>query len=325
MAEKCNACGKFLPAADRVTCTKCSSMCHRRCVNIPQGAQAPPSWICPDCKANVPRANTDGTPLRGQPHTTTETTQVMPNVNEDIRTFREEIRKASEECRIWREEVAELRSIMKSMGDKIEELEKRVDDIEKVVAEGGSNKALEATVSQLKMDLDERDQELLLNDVDIAGITEEDNESVQHLVLACATKLGVPLDERDIVSCKRVGLRRTGTQEDSRPRAVTVRLARRSVRDELIKAARVRRGLSTEGLGLRGSPRPLYVNERLTRTNRQLFNRAREIAKKLSWRFVWTREGRVFVRQDQGAPATRIRSSGDLERVFGPGSGLSVM
>lgn len=323
MALKCNACGKFLSAADKVTCTRCSGTSHRACVNMPQGSQVPAAWLCPDCKASMPRANTDGTPIKGQPHTSNSTdSAVEPADLNLIQKFREEVKKASEECKIWREEVADIRSIMNSMADRIDKLERRVEDLEKlrssaVGVESEANKALEAAVSQLKSDLDERDQELLLNDVDIAGIPEEDNESVQHLVLACATKLGVPLDERDIVSCRRVGVRRTEAQEEPRPRAVTVRLARRSTRDQLLKAARVRRGLNTEGLGLRAPPRPIYLNERLTRTNRQIFNKAREIAKKLSWRFVWTREGRVFVRRDHGAPASRIRSCGELERVFG--------
>ncbi|KAL0860160.1 hypothetical protein ABMA27_010467 [Loxostege sticticalis] len=312
MAPKCNACGKFLSAADKVTCTKCSGTHHRACVTMPQGSQTPAAWLCPSgqsCKASLPRANTDGTPIKGQPHTSSSTDSAVDTADVNlIQKFREEVKKASEECKIWREEVADIRSIMNSMADRLEKLEKRVEDIEQlrssaVGVEGEANKALEVAVFQLKCELDERDQELLLNNVDIAGIPEEDNESVQHLVLACATKLGVPLDDRDIVSCRRVGLQ--------------VRLARRSTRDQLIKAARVRRGLNTEGLGLRAPPRLIYLNERLTRTNRQIFNKAREIAKKLSWRFVWTREGQVFIRRDHGAPASRIRSCGELERVFG--------
>ncbi|KAL0810917.1 hypothetical protein ABMA28_010216 [Loxostege sticticalis] len=330
MVPKCNACGKFMPAADRATCTKCSGMCHRACVNIPQGTPVPASWMCPDCKASLPRANADCTPIKGQSltltPTATEPTPEVPDIYLDLSKFREEMRLASEECKIWREEVAEMRSIMKSMAQRIETLENRVDGLEKNSAlgfEGGAYKELEAAVSQLKIDLNERDQELLLNDVDIAGIPEEENESVQHLVLACATKLGVPLEERDIVSCRRVGMRKAEVQ-DARPRAVTVRLARRSLRDQIIKAARVRRGINTDGLGLRAPLRPLYVNERLTRTNRQLFNRAREMAKKFGWRFVWTREGHVFARQDHGAPAARIRSLADIES-FWERSGLFVV
>ncbi|XP_028159361.1 uncharacterized protein LOC114352101 [Ostrinia furnacalis] len=341
MAPKCNACGRFLAAIEAVTCPKCTATSHRACVGIPPSAQVDSSWLCPECRARMPRANADSTPVRRavgmQMHsmdvsdledqlntTALDTTVELQTVQElslDIRTFRENMKRASEECKVWKAEMAELRSFMTSIGDRVTQLEERIGIVESQMssqrADEGAIKSLETTVSQLKRDLNERDQELLLNDVDIAGIPEEEGESVQHLVLACAAKLGVSLDERDIVGCRRVGLNRQPTEAEPRPRAITVRLARRSTRDQVLKAARVRRSLTTEGLGLRSSPRPMYVNERLTRENRQLFNQARELARKTGWRFVWTREGRVYARQEHGGPAMRIRCEEDVRRVFG--------
>ncbi|KAG7300779.1 hypothetical protein JYU34_015108 [Plutella xylostella] len=84
-----------------------------------------------------------------------------------------------------------------------------------------------------------------------------------------------------------------------------------------MKSARVRRGATTADLGLSAAPRPFYVNDRLTKTNRILFNKAREAKKQLHWRFVWTRQGRVYARQEEGKARHWIRSEGDLTRVFG--------
>lgn len=315
-------------------------MCHRACVGVPVGLQVPSSWLCPDCRAKLPRSNADSTPARGacRMHTmdqsvseeylnTTamDTTLEIQEACFDMRIFREEMRQASEECKAWKSEMAEVRLLMVSMGERMSKLEERVDVIERQVATACVNeetlttiRSLETAVSQLKTDLNDREQDLLLNDVDVAGIPEEDGESVQHLVLSCAAKLGVQLDERDLVNCARIGGGRQETQGmPLRPRVITLRLARRSIRDQLIKAARVRRSLTTEGLGLRSPPQPMYVNERLTRLNRQLFNQARELTRKAGWRFVWTREGRIYVRREHGSLACRIRNDGDLERVFG--------
>lgn len=315
-------------------------MCHRGCVGVPKGLQVASSWLCPDCKAKLSRSNADSTPAKGawglqlmdqsvveenMKTTATDTTLDMHELGLDIRSLREEIQQAGKECRAWRSEMAELRSLIVSLGERMTNLEERVDVIEKQVDTACVNeetvtiiRTLETAVTQLKTDLNDRDQDLLLNDIDLAGIPEEDGESVQHLVLACAIKLGVQLEERDVVSCARVGGgRREAQGVPLRPRAITVRLTRRSIRDQLIKSARVRRSLTTEGLGLRSPSQPMYVNERLTRANRLLFNRARELARKVGWRFVWTREGRIYMRQEHGAPATRIRSDGDLNKVFG--------
>lgn len=337
MAPKCNACGRFLAAAEGVACPKCQVVCHRACVNLPPDVQVHRSWLCPECTAKKPRANNDSTPIRraGAGHildhsmedtTATDTTMDMRESDFflETRAFREEMRLAREECRAWRQEMVDLRQMVLTIDERLGKLEQRVETLDKRMAAGGVQeganeaiKALETTVNQLKIELDERDQDLLQNDVDIAGIAEEEGESVQHLVLACAAKLGVSLDDRDIVKCSRVGVRRLESQEAPKPRVITVRLARRSTRDDILKAARVRRNTTTEGLGLRAPPRPLYVNDRLTRLNRHLFNRARELARKAGWRFVWTRDGRVYIRREQGAPASRVRSDADLERVFG--------
>ncbi|XP_059045278.1 uncharacterized protein LOC131841063 [Achroia grisella] len=181
-----------------------------------------------------------------------------------------------------------------------------------------SNKALESTIEGLRLEINDRDQELLSNDVEIVGIPEENGESVDHLVLTCVNTIGVALDERDIVSCARFGrLYGMVDGQQPRPRPVVVRLAHRATRDKILRAARVRRTITTEGMGLRSNPQRLHINERLTRTNRRLFYLAREAARRLGWRFTWTRDGRIFTRRGHGTSAHRIRVEADLDKVFG--------
>lgn len=102
-----------------------------------------------------------------------------------------------------------------------------------------------------------------------------------------------------------------------RPRPLSVRLARRSTRDALLSAARVRRRFTTEGMGLTGAARPFYINERLTKHNRQLFYKTRELAKQLQWKYVWTRDGKIYARQEHGKARYHLRTDYDFTRVFG--------
>lgn len=58
----------------------------------------------------------------------------------------------------------------------------------------------------------------------------------------------------------------SGLPRKDRPRPIIVRLARRSVREELLKSVKVRRGTTTDGLGLPiHVPQKMHINERLTR------------------------------------------------------------
>lgn len=75
-------------------------------------------------------------------------------------------------------------------------------------------------------------------------------------------------------------------------------------------------GLDTAGI-VDGDSSRFYVNERLSRVNRMLFYKSREMARRLGWRYIWTRGGRIYARRDSGAPAQRVRVEEDLGKVFG--------
>ncbi|KAF9803255.1 hypothetical protein SFRURICE_007101 [Spodoptera frugiperda] len=86
---------------------------------------------------------------------------------------------------------------------------------------------------------------------------------------------------------------------------------------QLLHAARVRRGLTTADLNLHGQPKRVYVNEHLTRSNARLFHLAREAGQRSRYKYVWTREGRIYARKEDGVSAVRIRSDADINKIFG--------
>ncbi|CAH1640908.1 unnamed protein product [Spodoptera littoralis] len=215
-----------------------------------------------------------------------------------------QLRIIMEELRNLRLEVIELRKEVKSSNDtcngRMDTIEARLQVLEERHADGPADVAVvEGVVEQLKRELNDRDQELMANDLVIANLPETPAENPVHMVKAIATKLGVSLDIRDIVYAERVGgrhLKPTSPTKPAevRPRAVMVRLARRDLRDDILDSARVRRGATTEDLGIAGSARRFYINERLTKTNQELFRKTRAAAGVHGWRFVWTRRGRIL-------------------------------
>ena len=189
--------------------------------------------------------------------------------------------------------------------------------------------SLSNAISNLQMDINDRDQEALINDLEIAGIPEFGDESALHIVSTIATKLGVEVDIRDVVSAYRVGSvrgRGAGVDENTQsaqPRRMVVRFTRRSVRDAFLRAARVRRSIRTSDMGLPShTQRQIHINERLTKVNRILFAKARAEGAAQGWRFVWTRNGRIFARYSatMDSQVYRIRSEKDLNCIFNKAS-----
>lgn len=321
--NKCGTCGKFLASKDMIACRPCAGKYHKACVGLPEVFSGGINWLCSACKHKKPQPVATDTPCKvvysdaeaaharfGTPESEVELDSSGTDVVRELRLMRRELSAVKDELREYRHELLTITSSIKTCSDRLDCLEKRLD--------GGieDTSTLRNAVTELKAELNERDQELLLNDVDIIGVPEKTGENVGHIVSLIAAKLGVDLEERDIVAARRVGARRSDDGDDRSPRPLIVKLTRRSIRDELLKSARVRRGITTEGLDIPGKQRRFYVNERLTPLNRRLFQRVREIGRSQNWRYIWTRNGAIFAKQTDTSNIFRVRNDSDVARIF---------
>ncbi|CAH2049804.1 unnamed protein product, partial [Iphiclides podalirius] len=157
-----------------------------------------------------------------------------------------------------RDNVSILRDTILACSKNLEEIDTRVTKLENRMEEQVHKcefKELEETIGELRIQLNERDQDLLANDFEISGIPEQKGENAINTVLLCAKKLGLDVDQRKMVHAERVGNLRKAINSSQEgvpvgPRRIVVRMSRRALRDEFIRSARVRRTLTTESLGL---------------------------------------------------------------------------
>ncbi|XP_060810109.1 uncharacterized protein LOC106141276 [Amyelois transitella] len=310
------------------------------------------NWKCPECISKVPKQGNLTTPVRtnvpvsADSHNSTSPSSDSQNVtvrskvtktpvsiesisNDDIdySNMKSCMKTLAEEMQAMRKDIGrmcdKIDTFTETISTRVNLLEARIDSLEskKSEVENKKIKDLEGTVLQLKLKLQEREQEALGNDIELASFPEVKNENTTHLVLAVAKKLGVELEERDVVNAQRAGPVPAAVEggAPARPRPLVVRLARRATRDGLLRAARVRRGVTTEGIVVaeHGSPRSFYVNERLTKPNRHLFLMARQAAKRSNWKYVWTKDGKIYARREQGRASFRLCCETDIQKVFG--------
>ncbi|KAL4717148.1 hypothetical protein ACJJTC_017035 [Scirpophaga incertulas] len=231
--------------------------------------------------------------------------------------FRWDFVECIDEMREFRKEMTLLRESFAAFTLRLDAVERRLELLERGQSQGDAARVveLELSISALRQQLNDRDQDALLSDIEVGHRPEEKGENTVHAEMVLVGRLGVPLEARDVVFAERVGAR--PTEAAGRIRRVVVRLASRHLRNELLRAARVRRAGLTAGSGF-----CVYVNKRLTGPNRQLFHRVREECCRLHWKYSWTRRGRIFARQEDGRPAFPFREEQDLEQYFGPGSVL---
>lgn len=337
MAIKCNYCGRFASTVDGAQCAKCSQFYHRQCVKVSIDARLPDKWKCPECKKKGPRANSATTssppsssgsgdaPSPVFIDALTEAagrgrSEAENHLAKEMRIIREQLTTMVNEMVSFRQEMVKMNVNFANLNTRISDIESRVNCLEQRATDAPSQSIdpkLEQVVADLKLQINDRDQASFINDVVISGVTESKGENAEHIVLTLAQKIGVELDERDVVSASRVGAVRRESAPGAEPRAIVVRLARREHRDRLLRAARVRRTVDTSGLNVDTVPRRVYINERLTSTNRRLFLEARKLGRTRNFRFVWTREGCIYARRDSDTMRLRIRTESDLTTVFG--------
>lgn len=334
-SERCGACRKFISSTDGIRCTKCNVPQHRNCVALPAKGNLTGVWRCSDCKKGDIKDHKDdpnwgSQSLSSEEHSQSDsspTLTVQKSVtsldvtNKDII---EEVRAMRLDLLNFRQEISELQIEVRSCVTRIDGLEAKLEALEKrSTAKNEECGDINSVINQLRADLNDRDQDLLANDLEIRGIPEEKGENPTHLIVTIAAKLGISLQSHDIVSAERIGgrfLNVTNSQGamEPRSRALVVRMTRRDIRDELLQSARVRRTINTSDIGLIGRVQRFYINERLTKNNRQLFRLARDTGRQNNWQFIWTKRGRILARRKPGDPVVRIHGEKDIIDIIGP-------
>lgn len=348
MTARCPGCRRLVSSTGEASCSLCPSVYHKECVGFTDKFTVSKDWSCPECtKKKVRKGDNSSTPVRNVCSSSaqrvdrapvspqrTDTSREVPPVcaphseapvsvdDAGMCGLRQELAVCVAEMREFRREMADLRMSLSGINARLDSFEQRLETVEKHQAPSSDIVAgLECTVLQLKQELNDKEQESLQADLEIGHLPEEKGENILHTLTVVGAKLGVVLEERDVVYAERVGTQQgaAAASEELRARRVVVRFTRRELRDRFLQAARVRRTLTAADAGrtATGHRDRIFVNERLTRVNRQLFHRVRDECRRLQWRFSWTKRGRIYARQADGKPAYPIRSEGDFARVFG--------
>ncbi|XP_026331283.1 uncharacterized protein LOC113238662 [Hyposmocoma kahamanoa] len=265
-----------------------------------------------------PNVNTKRGSSKGQTKKQTENIPPTDHTLEmlsEIKQLRAQVFKQNQEMGLLRQDLSELKEQLSS----ISQLSEKIQIFEhKITEQAAEINILRNSLKTTEVTINAQEQNYLRKEIEIAGIPEVESENPFHLALITAKKLGVDLQDSDIDFVHRAGPKQKSSgNKNHLPRTIVLRLLRQAKRDELVKAAKSRRNLTSENL-VPGPASQVYVNERLTKNNRLLFRESRKRATQHSFRFCWIRNGHIFVRQAERKPAVQIKSYEDLDKTVGP-------
>ena len=293
------------------------------------------AWFCELCRnkqrragdnSNTPVRNKESSPPTHPSETTKKETQsVCEQPCGDGYVTR---RNKNTTCRcVSKEEIRDiLRSELKSMTNEIAELQKTIaffneefEDMRSAHLEQGKemerlskeNEALKSSNTDLTTKIRVLDQQSRAANLEIQCVPEYKDENLVSTVLQLSNIIDHPVNEDDIQHCARTA---KADPDNPRPRTILVRLRSPRQRDGFLASAaafnkaNTASKLNTGHLGIGGDKRPIFVTENLSPENKKLHAAARIKAKSLGYRFVWVRNGRIFVKKGEESKYVLIKN-----------------
>ncbi|KAL4705135.1 hypothetical protein ACJJTC_018706 [Scirpophaga incertulas] len=156
------------------------------------------------------------------------------------------------------------------------------------------------------------------NELKINGVPEKKSENLVNVFLRMTQSINYSISIEDVLHGTRVAKL---NRDNNRPRSIIAKLRSPRQRDALLAAVasfnkkNPKNKLNSTHLGHEGLITPVYVAEHLTPTNKSLHAAARLKSRDLSYKFVWVRNGRVYVRKEEFSQAIQIKNIDSLKHL----------
>lgn len=212
----------------------------------------------------------------------------------------------------------ETRNQYSALSQKMDEFNNRCSRLESKVDQMGVDQELvQDEVDDLRKELNVLQQRQLDLNLIIKGMPEvksETTEQTRILVTKLFRVMGVP--DATVDTAKRVG-KKSGLV----PRIILFTVINKQHKTELLAVKRKKTITAADIFPTGSAKQFIYIDQHLTKHNDQLFKRARDIGKERNTKYVWVKDGTIYMKQDDAARAIPIRSDNDLDNYGMPAGG----
>ncbi|CAN7947330.1 unnamed protein product [Ixodes pacificus] len=165
------------------------------------------------------------------------------------------------------------------------------------------------TIRQLQAEMNDADQQRRLTNLEIKVLPSTTKENLGETLCDLASNIGIShFKPSDVVSAPHLPSKKAG-KPDNAP---------------LILMSFASVALKEQWMGCRGRLRILhragtlpnvFLNENLTRANRELFWMARNRGKEKEYKFIWTKNAQIYAKKNADSAPLRINSAGDIAKI----------
>ena len=139
------------------------------------------------------------------------------------------------------------------------------------------------------------------------------DEDRNDIVMMVAELMSIEIEEDDISISHRLPISRKYKGNNVEP-AIIVKFVQRDVKESFYEARSALKQYSTKNLGYR-SDNHIYINESPTGKNKDLLNTCVKAKKKLQYDYIWTSNGKIFLRKNKDSAAIQIKDHEDVKKL----------
>lgn len=188
-----------------------------------------------------------------------------------------------------------------------------LEEIHDVKAECKDNQSY---IKALEEKVDKLEKNTRSTCIEIKNIPIKTPES-KDCLLKCLRDLGeilnVPIQSHEVKDIYRIG------SKDPKNKTIIVDFTSALMKEKIIRSYKKfnkeHSKLSTENLKIGGPAKPIFISENLTAKMKRIFYVAREFAKSNEYRYCWSSNGKIFIREKEGAVLHMIKEESDLNLI----------
>ncbi|XP_046686109.1 uncharacterized protein LOC124371800, partial [Homalodisca vitripennis] len=140
-----------------------------------------------------------------------------------------------------------------------------------------------------------------ISNIEISGVPVSQNENLESLLCDISKAINVELKEESVEAAHRVP-----SYNKKRAAPIVVKFKSRRDKETWINGFKATRPLTADKINPRMPKEKVFINEHLSPANKQLLSKTKEAARDRGYKFVWTKDGKIFARKDSGDRVLKI-------------------
>lgn len=218
----------------------------------------------------------------------------------------------------------ELRKAVDMFSDKIDEYTTLIENFKtEYINIKKDNDKLTKKVSELETQVVELQQYSRANNLEIHGLPETKNENVYNIIRDVAKTLDVQHKDSQIDIAHRIPTK----AGNSKP--IIIKFTSRTTKEEWIKKYKNKlrdmrdkdgpnkvNNLRSIHINKNLPDNPIYINENLSGYYRELLYKTKNFAENNNYKFVWVKNGKIYLRKEVNSISKRVSTTLDLENLI---------